>query len=139
MLLVDISNSIDFVTQRLDQLREKGNSPNLIHHLAEDAQEWAELRSILRSQVCTARDFAVGHCRRYNEDKGLRVMQKAIDSFSDEVNDQISQPDQTVKDILQFVSIFHALSNSLSELTLVRSLPGSQLMRLIDQRASQQA
>lgn len=136
---MDIYNYIDFITQRLDQLCEKGDSPKLIHYLAEDAQEWAKLRSILRGQVRTARDFAVEHCHRYNEDKGLRVMQEAIDSFSSEVNNQISQLDQTVKDLLQFVSIFTVLSNDLIELTMVRSLPGFRLMRLIDQRVLQQA
>ncbi|KAF2800332.1 hypothetical protein K505DRAFT_228981, partial [Melanomma pulvis-pyrius CBS 109.77] len=88
--------------RRLDQLCAKGDSPNLIHHLAEDAQEWAKLRSILRGQVRAAKSFAVEYCSCYDQDNGSRVMQEAIDCFNTEVSDQISQLEQTVKDLLQF-------------------------------------
>lgn len=138
VLLSNTSNCVNLVTQRLDQLRERGNSSRLIHHLAEDAQDWAELRSVLRCQVRTAREFAVEYCRTYNEENGLGVMCRAIDSFADEIDSQIGRLDQTVKDLLQFVSIFTVPLADLPELILARNLPGSQSMKLIDQQASQQ-
>lgn len=104
------------MTQRLDQLRERGNSSKLIHHLAEDAQDWAELRSILRCQVRTAREFALQYCHSYNEENGPRIMCKTIDSFADEVDSQIGRLDQTVKDLLQFVSTFTVPPTALPEL-----------------------
>ncbi|KAF2181531.1 hypothetical protein K469DRAFT_589019 [Zopfia rhizophila CBS 207.26] len=82
--------------RRLDQLDKKGRGSELIHHLAEDAQDWAELRSILNGQVRTARNFAVEHCHRY-DDKGLKCAQEAIDGLSDDVMDRISQLDQIVR------------------------------------------
>lgn len=89
--------------QRLDQLRDKGQNREMIHRLAEDAKEWARLRVILQGQIQVARDFSAEHCRRYNADKG-KVVQRALDSFSDEVGSQLDQLDQTVKDLLQLVS-----------------------------------
>jgi hypothetical protein len=106
---VQLINGIHFSMQRLDQLCAKGHSPTLIHRLAEDAQEWAKLRSILRGQVRAARNFAVEYCRSYDQDNGSRVMEEAIDRFRVEVSDQISQLEQTVKDILQFVRKFIGL------------------------------
>lgn len=79
------------------------------------------------------------HCRRYKEDKGLIIIQENINSFSDEVNDRISRLDQTVRDLMQFVSTLAVLCGALTRLILVRSLRGSQSMRLIDQPALQQA
>jgi uncharacterized coiled-coil DUF342 family protein len=76
----------------------------LIQHLAEDAKEWARLRRTLQRQVLTATDLARKHFRRYDTDKISKV-QEAIDSLSDEVGDRLRQMDQTVKDLLQFVSI----------------------------------
>ena len=96
-------NHINLLIQRLDQLYAKGDSSTLIHRLAEDAQELAKLRSILRGQVREARNFAVEYCRHYDKDNGSIVMQEAIDCFKSEVNDQIAQLEQTVKDLLQFV------------------------------------
>ena len=100
--------------QRLDQLHEKGKNPELVHYLAEDAQKLAELRGILRGQVHTAKKFAVGHCHRYNERKGQKDVQEAINGFSSDIDRLISGLDQTVRDILQFVSISTILSNYLS-------------------------
>jgi hypothetical protein len=110
----------------------------LIHRLAEDAQKLTELRGILRGQVHTARKFAVEHCHRYNENKGLKDMLATIDNFLGDVDCRISQLDQIVRDILQFVCILAIPPNALLNLTLCRSLPGFRLVRLTDQRASQQ-
>jgi hypothetical protein len=106
---VHLTNYTHFLTQRLNQLCAKGDSPKLIHHLAEDAQELAKLRSILRDQIREARKFAVEYCSYYDQDNGSKVMQEAINCFKVEVNDHISQLEQTVKDLLQFVRKFIVL------------------------------
>lgn len=98
--------------QRLDQLREKGASTEFIHDLAHDAQTWANLRNILQGQVQIANNFAAEYCHDYNEDKGLNGVQKAIDGFSDSVNREISQLDQTVRDLLQIVSMLAIVLNN---------------------------
>jgi hypothetical protein len=93
----------------------------------------------LKHQVNTAGEFAVDYCYRYNENKGLEDLNGVIDGFADKVNDRISQLDQTVRDLLQFVSILAVLSNNSPELILYRNLPGSRSMRPTNQRALQQA
>jgi hypothetical protein len=98
--------------QRLDQLLKKGKSSELIHRLAEDALEWAKFRSILQDQVNTAREFGVKYSGRYEKDNGLKDLQKTINNFEKNVNDRISKIDQTVRDLLQIVSIFTVLSNN---------------------------
>ncbi|KAF2824303.1 ankyrin [Ophiobolus disseminans] len=88
--------------RRLDQLCAKGNSAELIHCLAGDAREWAELRSALRGQIQAAKKFAVKYCRKYDQGNSRRTMHLAIDQFNTDVNEQINRLDQTVKDLLQF-------------------------------------
>ncbi|OAF98488.1 ankyrin, partial [Paraphaeosphaeria sporulosa] len=87
--------------RRLDQLCSKGNSIELIHYLAEDAQEWAKLRKALRTQVQAVRDFIRDYCR-YCEQEYSKTMRLPIDQFDTDVNEKINQLDQTVKDLLQF-------------------------------------
>jgi hypothetical protein len=82
----------------LDQLCAKGNSIELIHYLAEDAQEWAKLRKALRVQV-----EALGNCCELAPSK---AMWQPIKQFDHEVNEKINQLDQTVKDLLQLVCAF---------------------------------
>ena len=98
--------------QRLDQLSEKGNNHKLIHYLAEDAKGWAQLRSVLRNQIREARSLAAEYCRRYDQGNGPKATQMAINQFDAEVNGQINQLEQTVKDILQFVRNFVELFKS---------------------------
>ena len=106
-------------------MEEKGENPEFIHHLAQDAQQWTKLRDILRGQLETIRSSAVEHCRRYNENEGIKDIQKAIDDFTDEVNGRISQLDQIVRDLLQIVSMLTIISNNYV-LTLCRNLLGSR-------------
>lgn len=80
-----------------------GSNPKLIRHLAKDAQQWAMLRKVLRGQVSSANEFAEEYCRRYDQGRGLSVMQAAIDRLSGQVTDQIDRLEQTVKDLLQLV------------------------------------
>jgi hypothetical protein len=47
-----------------------------------------------------ARKFAVDHSHRYNEDRGLKDLQEAVDGFAGNTNHQISQLDQTGRDLL---------------------------------------
>jgi hypothetical protein len=79
----------------------------LIHDLARDAREWAELRSILRGQIQAAKDFVVKYCRNYNQGSTLKTMHSAIDQLNTDVNEHIDRLDQTVKDLLQFVCILN--------------------------------
>jgi hypothetical protein len=60
----------------------------------------------LRGQISSARAFVAEYCRTYDEDKGEAGMRAAIDGFANEVYEQIGRLDQTVKDLLQFVSLY---------------------------------
>ncbi|KDN63507.1 hypothetical protein CSUB01_06385 [Colletotrichum sublineola] len=60
--------------RRIDQLSNKGKSPDFIPRLAEDAKSLAELRNCFRDQVHDARNFVVDYCH----DKGEREDAKAI-------------------------------------------------------------
>jgi hypothetical protein len=79
----------------------------MIEHLAEDAREWAELRSALRGQIQATKTFAVDYERDYNQGNRQITINSAIDQFATDVNEQINRLDQTVKDLLQFVCIFN--------------------------------
>jgi hypothetical protein len=89
----------------LDQLCAKGNSIELIHYLAEDAQEWAKLRKALRVQVEALGNFMRDYCRCC-ELAPSKAMWQPIKQFDHEVNEKINQLDQTVKDLLQLVCAF---------------------------------
>jgi hypothetical protein len=92
----------------LDQLQAKGNnSLELINCLAEVAYELAQLRSDFKVQLRSAQKFVVDYCGKYDENGGRRTMQPKIDQFAVDVNEQFNQLDQTVKELLQFVSIFN--------------------------------
>lgn len=84
---------------------QKGKNPKLTHRLADDAQTWAKLRSILQDQVGVARNFVADYGRRYNANQIPKCLKQSIDEFEVKVNDRISQLDQTVRDLLQIVSI----------------------------------
>lgn len=122
-------------SQRLEQLRAKGTTISLIDHLSADAQAWAELRSVLRGQIKSAKAFVDIHCRSYDQDEGQSTMQAAIDEFAAEVNEQIASSDKTVKELLQFVSIWDEVSREIGELTFTRNLHGCPSTRRIDQQA----
>jgi hypothetical protein len=90
--------------QRLDQLHSKGTSPELIDCLANDAQKLAELRSILRSQVCDARKFITNYCQLYYANQVPKDLELLIDEFELDINSHLEQLDQIVRDLLQIVS-----------------------------------
>jgi hypothetical protein len=94
------------VIQRIDQLRSEGQTPDLMHHLVRDAQKWAEHRNILQDQVHDAEKFVTDYCRRCNgnqtrEDRELLL----IHQLEANISKRIDQLDQTVRDLLQIVSI----------------------------------
>lgn len=94
------------VIQRLDQFSLKGNSPELIDCLANDAQKWAELRSILKDQVREARKFVRAYCQRYNANNVPKDLDNLLtNELESEVSNRIGQLDQIVRDLLQIVSI----------------------------------
>jgi len=107
---------------RHDQLREKGKSSELIHRLAEDAQIFTELRSILQGQVHTAKKFAAGHRHLHNEDKRLKDVEGVIDGFGGNVNNRISQLDQTVRDLLQFEFAWVSINEAHKSISITTSM-----------------
>lgn len=93
--------------QRLDQLHSKGTSPELIVCLANDAQKWAELRSILRNQVYDAKKFVTNYCQLYYANQIPKDLELLLDDFELDVNNHLGQLDQIVRDLLQIVSMAH--------------------------------
>jgi hypothetical protein len=76
-----------------------------MHRLAKDAQKWAELRNILQGQVREAKKFLTDYYQRYNSNQIPKDLELLIDEFEVGVNNRIIQLDQTVRDLLQIVSI----------------------------------
>ncbi|OAF62704.2 hypothetical protein VC83_01210 [Pseudogymnoascus destructans] len=91
----------DLAKRRGDQLRQKGESPELIRNLAKDAQTLAGHHNFLQDQVATAKEFAK-ESGGYREDNALKDLQNVIDGFAYDVNNRIKQLDQTIRDLLQF-------------------------------------
>ncbi|KAI1126704.1 ankyrin repeat-containing domain protein [Nemania abortiva] len=89
----------DLNKSRLDQLRSEGKSPELMHHLAKDAQKCAELRDILDDQVHEAKRFITDYYRRYHADQTPDL--EVLNDFERVVSNQIGKLDQTVRDLLQ--------------------------------------
>ena len=56
-------------------------------------------------QVSCARDFAKEYSKKFDHDEDTTGLMGAIDNFETEVVGQLGQLDQTVKDLLQFVSM----------------------------------
>lgn len=75
-----------------------------MHRLAKDAQNLAEPRRILQDQIREAREFVADYCPRYNANKTPKDVQQ-LDEFEVEVNSRLKQLDQTVRDLLQIVSV----------------------------------
>jgi uncharacterized protein Yka (UPF0111/DUF47 family) len=83
----------------------KGQNPNLINLLAEDALIWAKFRSNLQLQVDTAKDFA-RLIMPYSDEEHLNDLQDFIERFSQDINKSIDELDQTIRDLLQLVGLF---------------------------------
>ena len=112
----------------------KGNSAELIHHLAEDLKEWAELRKAFKGQIRSARKFVSDYCHCCYQDDNEKDMKAPIDKFEAEIGERIDELDQTVKDLLQFVCSM--LTPRFPKLLISdRSLLGYQSMKHIDLRA----
>lgn len=75
-----------------------------MHRLAKDAQKWAELRSILKDQVHEAKKLVIDYHQRYNANQTPKDIER-LSKFEDKVNDRISHLDQTVRDLLQIMSV----------------------------------
>ncbi|KAF4441559.1 ankyrin, partial [Fusarium albosuccineum] len=85
--------------RRMSQLHAKGQEPDTILHLAEDAQKLANLRECLQGQVLTAREFVVDYSRRYGAGNDRKAFEE-IHRFAD-VGNHIKNLEQTVRDLLQ--------------------------------------
>ncbi|KAH6967873.1 ankyrin repeat-containing domain protein [Ilyonectria sp. MPI-CAGE-AT-0026] len=90
---------------RLDQLREQGNSSELVYRLAKDAQMWTILRRLLRDNVQEATKFATSYCHKYQNGDGLQSTLDAINQLEKRINPRLDTLDETVRDLLQFVFI----------------------------------
>lgn len=99
------------VIQRHSQLIQKGENPDTISYLADDACTWIDFRTALRNQVRVAKAFVEEYHLRYINDKELQCMQDAIGKLSDDVESRLNALDQTVRDLLQFVSSTTATQN----------------------------
>ncbi|KAL6399892.1 putative ankyrin repeat-containing protein [Ilyonectria robusta] len=89
---------------RLDQLREQGNSSELVYRLAKDAQMWTILRRLLRDNVQEATKFATSYCHKYQNGDGLQSTLEAINQLEKRINPRLDTLDETVRDLLQFTS-----------------------------------
>lgn len=87
---------------RLDQLREQGNSSELVYRLAKDAQMWTFLRRRLRGNIQEAKKFATSYCQKYQNGDGLEPILEAINQLEQQINPRLDTLDETVRDLLQF-------------------------------------
>lgn len=84
-------------------MNSKGNSAELIHRLAEDLKEYAEVRKVFRGQIRSARKFVTEYSERFYQENDAKEMKVPIKAFEADIGEKIDQLDQTVKDLLQFV------------------------------------
>lgn len=75
-----------------------------MRRLAKDAQKWTELRSIMQDHADSAERFGVYYCERYNANKIPEELHKSVNELKVKVSGRINQLDQTIRDLLQFVS-----------------------------------
>ncbi|KAK4119368.1 hypothetical protein N657DRAFT_554230, partial [Parathielavia appendiculata] len=93
----------DLTTRRNSQFDAQGRSPELIRQLAKDAQMLAHHHTVLQFQITKAKEIAK-EVQSYHQISAQDELQNAVVDFADKVNDRIKQLDQTLRDILQFVS-----------------------------------
>jgi hypothetical protein len=86
------------ISQRLDQLKEKGEGHELIFRLAKDAQTWSDLRKILKDQMRTAQ----GLVDKYSTDSGF--VEHYINDYKSSVEKRIIYLEESVRDMLHLVS-----------------------------------
>ncbi|PTB39227.1 hypothetical protein M441DRAFT_70368 [Trichoderma asperellum CBS 433.97] len=88
-------------SRRLEQLKLKGKSPDMIDSLANDAKNLAELRNTLHNQIQAAENFIKDYCRYYNANKAPKGIQEELKNEFKLVVDRIGQLDQVIRDLLQ--------------------------------------
>lgn len=77
-----------------------------MHRLAQDAERLAGLRVQLQHQVGAAEKFITDYSQHYNANESPTDLQKLItDEFELSIKNRFGQLDQTVRDLLQIVSI----------------------------------
>ncbi|KAF3389537.1 Ankyrin-1 [Penicillium rolfsii] len=91
--------------QRREQLDAKGKSPELLDRLADDARRWDDFRRSLRAQVKAASDFTTTYCKKYTSTDVPENVKRLIDEFDVDIGSRIGELDQTVRDLLQIVSV----------------------------------
>lgn len=91
--------------QRIDQLKEKGKSSELIDRLAGVAKNLAEIRNDVQDQSHKARPFVNEYHRRHNEPvKALEKSLATVDRCFENTTKKLDELDQAVRDLLQFAS-----------------------------------
>ncbi|KAJ3536429.1 hypothetical protein NM208_g6716 [Fusarium decemcellulare] len=106
--------------RRISQLYKKGQEPDMILHLAEDAQTLGFLRECLQGQVRTAREFVVDYSRRYgasNERKAFEEINRLAD-----VGNHIKNLEQTVRDLLQLEFAWASINEAHRSTSLATSM-----------------
>ncbi|KAH7127934.1 ankyrin repeat-containing domain protein [Dactylonectria estremocensis] len=113
----------DHVSQcRLDQLREKGQSAELIHRLAEDAQKWLDLRLMLRDHIQAADELAILYFRHFNGGDGLNQVQSALQRLEVQVNRRLNTLDQITRDLVQLEFTWVAVREANKSTSIAKSI-----------------
>ncbi|KAF1936893.1 hypothetical protein EJ02DRAFT_386559, partial [Clathrospora elynae] len=107
---------------RLNQLREKGESRELIPRLAQNARTWTELRRTLKGHVITAENFANEYCYRHNGNRIRHDIKHLIPHFAAEVGARIDNLDQNVRDILQLEFAWVSINEAHRSTSLATSM-----------------
>jgi len=94
---------MDRTIQRHGQLDAEGEGLDLIRQLANSAQKLASRRTILQRQIAKAKEIAK-ELGSYHHARAQDELQSVIIDFADKVNDRMRQLDQTLRDLLHFVS-----------------------------------
>lgn len=105
---------------------------HFVHDLARDAKVWSSLRYHLRDHVHYMNEFTKGYLRfsgiNYNEGKLL----VDISEFEATIHERMNSLDQTLRDLLQFVSLFLFLFVLIATSYLNRNSHGFRSMRRVD-------
>lgn len=71
---------------------------------------------MLKDHIGETRNFVADYSQRYNTNQIPKDIQQLTDEFEVNINSRISKLDQTVRDLLQIVSIVDYSFSNLSEL-----------------------
>ncbi|KAL7790671.1 ankyrin repeat-containing domain protein [Trichoderma afarasin] len=104
-LLNHKADTKDIEAKEWQQLKHMGNKLEMINFLAKDAQQLANLRSILASQTSDSEEFLKYYCLRFHREQALQdiTMRFLKEEFQAGITQRLENLDQSVRDLLQFV------------------------------------